>query len=527
MQGSQQPITDLTPLRSRGKKGNRRIVKSSASQVSAPQNPSKSKLSRAKPRKATIAAMPTLQGLPQELLEMIFLYSMNISLPRASPDLGRRLSSKAVCLEYCMRTFFATVDHRNNHRTRKKTSDPVVQSDVLTCQFYTWPFFLSYVEKAHDAIVKLRGKAWASTGVTVPGQDEFEGLWPYRFSKITYLSFAEGFYVPEKLLHGPWTEEKVSLLYILVSLNGKLDWEGSIAGETAKEGLKEAIEEGNERAVAALSVLLGVSKALTTGMLRLAVIDCGCEIRILRHLLFNAQILADEVPDDTLNFHDAELWKWIDRERSDKSEWLKEMLRNADKFSFNFYCDETSWQHIVPFPYSGPRFDPRANLGNSMAGEMLKMLYRNHAQIVEMGDADITTSQWRLVEVGRVVTFGNGPYEGRQAVIVEIVDHKRVLVDGPSKDAPVPRHSASLTDVSLTSIVIPKLPRAAGRGFVAKQWEQKKVEEQYAQTTWAKKRAQFQKRRQLTDFERFKVLKLRKQTRYEVRKTLAGIRAKA
>jgi large subunit ribosomal protein L14e len=43
-----------------------------------------------------------------------------------------------------------------------------------------------------------------------------------------------------------------------------------------------------------------------------------------------------------------------------------------------------------------------------------------------MGDADITTSQWRLVEVGRVVLFGDGPYEGRLATIVEIIDHKRV-----------------------------------------------------------------------------------------------------
>jgi ApbE superfamily uncharacterized protein (UPF0280 family) len=45
-----------------------------------------------------------------------------------------------------------------------------------------------------------------------------------------------------------------------------------------------------------------------------------------------------------------------------------------------------------------------------------------------MGDADITTSKWRLVEVGRVVLFGTGPYEGRLATIVEIIDHKRVCL---------------------------------------------------------------------------------------------------
>jgi large subunit ribosomal protein L14e len=43
-----------------------------------------------------------------------------------------------------------------------------------------------------------------------------------------------------------------------------------------------------------------------------------------------------------------------------------------------------------------------------------------------MGDASITTSAWRLVEVGRVVLFNEGVYEGRLAAIVEIIDHKRV-----------------------------------------------------------------------------------------------------
>jgi hypothetical protein len=43
-----------------------------------------------------------------------------------------------------------------------------------------------------------------------------------------------------------------------------------------------------------------------------------------------------------------------------------------------------------------------------------------------MGDANITTSSWRLVEVGRVVLFNEGQYEGRLATVVEIIDHKRV-----------------------------------------------------------------------------------------------------
>jgi large subunit ribosomal protein L14e len=43
-----------------------------------------------------------------------------------------------------------------------------------------------------------------------------------------------------------------------------------------------------------------------------------------------------------------------------------------------------------------------------------------------MGDAEIKASQWRLVEVGRVVLIQGGPHDGKLATIVEIIDHKRV-----------------------------------------------------------------------------------------------------
>jgi hypothetical protein len=43
-----------------------------------------------------------------------------------------------------------------------------------------------------------------------------------------------------------------------------------------------------------------------------------------------------------------------------------------------------------------------------------------------MGDAEIKTSTWRLVEVGRIVLVHGGPSDGKLATIVEIIDHKRV-----------------------------------------------------------------------------------------------------
>ncbi|PVH94078.1 hypothetical protein DM02DRAFT_603082 [Periconia macrospinosa] len=541
---------DLTPVRIRGKKrkpGKSAFPNPSSAHTVPDLQQSQAKrqrtskaakyIKRARSRKGTASAMPTLQGLPVELLEMIFLHSMNISLPRASPALGRKLSSPTVSMEFVMRSFFHTVDHRTHYRDRKVTSDPAIQSDLLACKFFTWKFFLTYVEKAHSTLIKQRGKIWEDAGVEVPGPTYFTNLWPFKFTKVTYLSFAEGFKIPQKLLHGPWNKDKASLLYVLVSLGGEIDWEGSVAGELAKEGIKDAIRDVNEHAVAALSVLLGVRQAIDTAMLRFAVRDCGCTINIIRHLLFNAQILHSSDSDGALNFYDPSLWQWAESHEG-KGVLLKDMLKRADKFSLGFYLEgETDWANIVPFPYSGPRFDVRSALDN-VARELLTRLYRNYGRRITsnrtriretqgMGDAEISTSAWRYVEVGRVVRFNGGEYDGRLAAIVEIIDHKRILVDGPSEKGPVPRHAAALAHVSLTPIVIPQLPRACGVGIVKKKWEKAEVDSKFEQSTWAKKSAQFQKRRQLNDFERFKVLKLRKQARHEVRRSLAKVRSSA
>ncbi|PKS12112.1 hypothetical protein jhhlp_001410, partial [Lomentospora prolificans] len=147
---------------------------------------------------------------------------------------------------------------------------------------------------------------------------------------------------------------------------------------------------------------------------------------------------------------------------------------------------------------------------------------------VTMGEASITESNWRLVEVGRVVLLqGDSPYAGRLATIVEIIDHKRVLVDGPSKDAPVPRHAASLSRCLISSLIVEGLPRGARSRTVQKFWEKSEIDSKWQETNWFKRRQQIERRQALTDFDRFKVMRLKKQRRFEERRVLAKIRAKA
>ena len=105
----------------------------------------------------------------------------------------------------------------------------------------------------------------------------------------------------------------------------------------------------------------------------------------------------------------------------------------------------------------------------------------------------------------------------------------QVLIDGPhdKSEFAVPRHAASLSYMSLTGIVIPNLPRGIGSGSLKKKWAEHDVEGKWNSSSFAQSREKSIKRKQLSDFERFKVMRLRKQARFEVRRAYAAAKASA
>ncbi|KAI9437371.1 60S ribosomal protein L14 [Lactarius psammicola] len=129
----------------------------------------------------------------------------------------------------------------------------------------------------------------------------------------------------------------------------------------------------------------------------------------------------------------------------------------------------------------------------------------------------------RFVEVGRVVLLKSGPHAGHIAVISEIIDHNRAIIDGPTTG--VPRQSFPYRHLSLTSLTVPNLPRNAGSGTVKKYLKKADTVSKWESSAWAKKRAAAAKRRTLTDFERFQVLVHKKARRDKVRKVLKAARA--
>jgi large subunit ribosomal protein L14e len=75
--------------------------------------------------------------------------------------------------------------------------------------------------------------------------------------------------------------------------------------------------------------------------------------------------------------------------------------------------------------------------------------------------------------------------------------------------------------------VIPKVPFGIGHTGLKKLWDADKAEEKFYESSYAKGKAKLARRKQLSDFERFKVMALRKQARFEVRKQLASSKGKA
>ncbi|TFK49219.1 60S ribosomal protein L14 [Heliocybe sulcata] len=124
----------------------------------------------------------------------------------------------------------------------------------------------------------------------------------------------------------------------------------------------------------------------------------------------------------------------------------------------------------------------------------------------------------RFVEVGRVVLLNSGPHAGSVAVIAEIIDHNRAIIDGPLTG--VPRQSFPYRHLTLTPLVLTKLPRGAGTGVIRKQLEKEATLDKWAKSSWAQKRAAVETRRKLSDFDRFNVMVLKKSRRDAVRKSV-------
>lgn len=84
-----------------------------------------------------------------------------------------------------------------------------------------------------------------------------------------------------------------------------------------------------------------------------------------------------------------------------------------------------------------------------------------------------------------------------------------------------------LSDCLISNMVVEGLPRGARHATLKKFWEKNEIDAKWKETNWFKRRQQIARRQNLTDFDRFKVMRLKKQRRFEERRVLHKIRTAA
>ncbi|KAG5974351.1 hypothetical protein E4U55_008222 [Claviceps digitariae] len=248
----------LTPVRVRGKrKASSSIIPNLA--MDNPWHHKKMKRSLASIRASRSSRhRASLQSLPVELLESIFLYSANLALPRSSPLLGAKLSGKATLLRLFIIAFhdtwdqfFGIPDHELSPDRRGAKwceGDVSFQSDMLEMPWVDIDFILQAQQAWADRYARNRryqhGLPFADGEGELNRHDHYHEdsssyfnsracfeadyekavKWPAFFMEHDFLvrsswgmrdvdSFVR---MPMDLITGPWDEEKRRRLFWLI-----------------------------------------------------------------------------------------------------------------------------------------------------------------------------------------------------------------------------------------------------------------------------------------------------------------------
>ncbi|MCJ1395207.1 hypothetical protein MMC18_008090 [Xylographa bjoerkii] len=272
--------------------------------------------------------LSALEQLPTELLQTIFLISMNINLPMSSRHLGSALASPLLRTELVIHAFTRCRDSEDRlyaelrssllrqkwltynflqrcqktyllrhailviQENSKEVARGIYRSNVvrITEAFDTYYSLSRRILMKLDSIyhssgldlsrdVVFEGTDQEGTAYSIVLDDEGSrmdvcrpfGAHPqdsirpedcfdvrkdfhtrttyYLVSSDTPLTRCE---IPEKLLHGPWTNERGYFLKLLMDADAHVNWLGSTNGEIVLQGFEDAIREDNSYAISVL-----------------------------------------------------------------------------------------------------------------------------------------------------------------------------------------------------------------------------------------------------------------------------------
>uniref|UniRef100_A0A7S0KZ50 Large ribosomal subunit protein eL14 domain-containing protein n=1 Tax=Coccolithus braarudii TaxID=221442 RepID=A0A7S0KZ50_9EUKA len=131
-----------------------------------------------------------------------------------------------------------------------------------------------------------------------------------------------------------------------------------------------------------------------------------------------------------------------------------------------------------------------------------------------------------FIEIGRVCLVNYGDDVGSLCTILDVIDQNTALVDGPAEITGVARQVINFKRLSVTGIRV-KIGRGARAKALKKAWKVAKVEEQFEKTAMSRKLKSQAKRRNLSDFDRFRVMLARKKKAALINKEFGKLRKAA
>jgi len=297
-----------------------------------------------------------LESLPVELLQSVFLYSLNVHLPLASPYLALALSSQHLYTRLVLLAFSGIIQTGVEVVLHPALTSASLQTAVMSRRWFnldmmrrcqvifakeileiersnsTWESSddkITEVDLGIDGVHQTSRRSYQlrrdnsckrvevfqgvfGTSVHVLGA-YFPSVYRFPLCRTTaWMAQSENVLIPEKVLHGPWTKEKLDLLEMLCSAGATVDWINTSAGEIAEQGLDDAIMEGNLRVVKMLTqkpayILREIKRKnvgvkIETRHARLAVLEAGCDLDIVEALV--------QHPDSTIDLNDDQIVAW-------------------------------------------------------------------------------------------------------------------------------------------------------------------------------------------------------------------------
>ncbi|KAK2963194.1 putative 60S ribosomal protein L14 [Blattamonas nauphoetae] len=129
----------------------------------------------------------------------------------------------------------------------------------------------------------------------------------------------------------------------------------------------------------------------------------------------------------------------------------------------------------------------------------------------------------RFVEIGRVCLVNYGKIN-KLCVIVDVVDHNKVLVDGPEPLTGIKRQVISLRRLSLTPFTV-NISHGAHQQVVVKAFEKAQIQKRFNRTSWGKKMLKRELRLVQTDFDRFVEMKKKREVNHGVKGEAALVKS--